>query len=192
MKKLLSQSMLECIEIDHENGMEMLETCEKWVKQVDVPDTDCFQTLGDFAEFRIINSAAELVPLNPMRFVQPTGSRLNWKMVEFSHGEKLSKGDHDLITKAVKWAQWNLIFMNDYYSWEKEYRASKHQVAGRLVNVVAFFMRTEGLSLEAAKEKTRNSILEYEQRFFHEKAQLYKAHPSLPFHVRKHIETVGL
>lgn len=111
-------------------------------------------------------------------------------MVAFSHGKKLSKEDHELVAAAVKMAEWALFFMNDYYSWEKEYRASKDQAAGRLVNVIAFFMRTEGLSLEAAKTKTRNCVLEYEQRFLHEKAQLYMAHPSLPFHVRKFVEVV--
>lgn len=62
MKKLLSQSMLEYLKIDHEMGMDILNSYRgTWLKGMEVLDADRFQTLDDYAKFRIVNMGAELV-----------------------------------------------------------------------------------------------------------------------------------
>lgn len=112
-------------------------------------------------------------------------------MVGYSHGKKLTIEENELVADVVKASERTFVIINDYYSWEKEYRASNEQDAGRIVNVIAFFMRTEGISLEASKEKTRSSILAGEQKYIHERTLLYQAHPSLPLHVKKFVELCG-
>lgn len=112
-------------------------------------------------------------------------------MIGYSHGKKLTKEDNEIVANVIKTTLQTLSFINDYYSWEKEYRQSKGQDPGRIVNVVAFFMRTEGLSIEAAKEKTRSSILAYEQDYLRERALVYQAHPFLPLHLKKFVELCG-
>ena len=63
MKKLLSQSILECIKIDPEIGMEIVDSYRKnWLKKMDVPDTNSFQNLDEFINFRHLNAGAESVP----------------------------------------------------------------------------------------------------------------------------------
>lgn len=63
MKKLLSQSILECIKIDPEIGMDIVDSYRKtWLKEMDVRDTNAFQTLEEFLNFRWLNAGAESVP----------------------------------------------------------------------------------------------------------------------------------
>lgn len=62
MKKLLSLSILECIKIDPEIGMDIVESYRKtWLKEMDVRDTDSFQTLEEFLNFRCLNAGTESV-----------------------------------------------------------------------------------------------------------------------------------
>ncbi|MCJ1464556.1 hypothetical protein MMC07_003169 [Pseudocyphellaria aurata] len=176
LKKLLSQSIQECIEIDHEIGVDIVESYRKtWLRGMDGPNTNSFQTLDDFAKFRALNGGTEAF----------------WIMVEFSHGKKLTKEEKELIAGVHKTTEWCLLFMNDYYSWENEYHASKHLEPGRIANVVAFFIRTEGLSIEASKQKVKDAILAYEQQYLRERSLLYQSHPTLPHHVRKLVELLG-
>ncbi|MCJ1270922.1 hypothetical protein MMC22_010819 [Lobaria immixta] len=176
MKKLLSQSILECIKIDPEIGMEIVDSYRKnWLKKMDVPDTNSFQNLDEFINFRYLNAGAEEY----------------WMMVGYSHGKKLTKEEDELVANVLRVATKTMVCTNDYYSWEKEHRASNDQDIGRIVNVVAFFMRTGGLSIEASREKTRNCILAFEQDYLRERTLLYQAHPSLPLHVRKLVELCG-
>ena len=63
MKKLLSQSILECIKVDPEIGMDVVDFYRKrWLKEMDVPDTDSFQNLEEFLNFRSLNAGVESVP----------------------------------------------------------------------------------------------------------------------------------
>lgn len=63
MKKLLSQSILECIKIDPEIGMDIVDSYRKtWLKEMDVPDTDNFRNLDEYLNFRFLNAGAESVP----------------------------------------------------------------------------------------------------------------------------------
>lgn len=112
-------------------------------------------------------------------------------MVGFSHGKRLTKEENELIAGVQKTTDWCLWHINDYYSWENEYHASKNSDPGRIVNVVAFFMRTEGLSIGASKQRVKDTILTYEQKYLRERSLLYQSHPTLPHHVRKHVEVCG-
>lgn len=62
MKKLLSQSILECIKIDHEIGVDIVESYRTtWLREMDVPNTNSFQTLDEYAKFRTLNAGIESV-----------------------------------------------------------------------------------------------------------------------------------
>ena len=59
MKKLLAQAALECVKLDHETGMEIVDAYRKiWLKEMDIPNTGTFETLDDYLAFRSVNAGA--------------------------------------------------------------------------------------------------------------------------------------
>jgi hypothetical protein len=59
MKKLLAQAALECVKLDHEVGMEIVDAYrKKWLVDMDIPNTETFQTLDDYLGFRRANAGA--------------------------------------------------------------------------------------------------------------------------------------
>ncbi|MCJ1463325.1 hypothetical protein MMC07_001932 [Pseudocyphellaria aurata] len=176
MKRLLAQSIQECIKIDPELGVGFVESYRKtWLREMDVPNTNSVKSLDDYAKFRALNGGIELF----------------WDMVAYSHGNKLTKQESELVAGVQNTANWIMLLTNDYYSWENEYHASKDLDPGRIVNAVAVLMRTEGLSMETSKEKVKDTILAHEQKYLRERSLLYESHPTLPYQVRKHVELCG-
>ena len=105
---------------------------------------------------------------------------------------KLSKEDWKLISNILDTVVKGLIFVNDYYSWEKEYWTSKNLEAGRIVNVISVIMRTESLSLESSKERVKRGILEFENQYVLQRTLLYQAQPPLSFHLKQLVEVAGM
>ncbi|KAI9768777.1 MAG: hypothetical protein M1839_003962 [Geoglossum umbratile] len=177
MKKLLAQATLECVKLDHEVGMEIVDAYrKKWLVDMDIPNTETFQTLDDYLAFRRANAGAPAF----------------WVMIGYSHGHKFTDEDYEIMKPVMNAGEKSMLLMNDYYSWQKEYEASsKFKRPGRIVNAIEFLMREESLSMEAAKQKVKNLILEYEDLCILEKTKLYKNNPSLPFHLRKLLEVCG-
>lgn len=61
-KSLLSDCILECISLDRENGLRMLESYrKKWLDVMEHPDIGEVQTLEEYLEFRYLNGGMELV-----------------------------------------------------------------------------------------------------------------------------------
>lgn len=93
-----------------------------------------------YLKFRYIDLGLELGPSIRTNLFRLIGCRAFWTIIIFSLGTKLFKREHDLIADLVSTAEWAMLLINDYYSWEKEYRASKYRAAGTIANVIAFFM----------------------------------------------------
>jgi ophiobolin F synthase len=57
MKKLLSQAILECVKIDRDVGIEIVDAYHKaWLTEMEVTDTDSFETLDDYLAFRRLSA----------------------------------------------------------------------------------------------------------------------------------------
>lgn len=59
-KKMLSQALLECIEMDREHGIEMLDIYRhKWLAVMEHTNTDEFLNLDQYLAFRVLNGGAK-------------------------------------------------------------------------------------------------------------------------------------
>ena len=57
-KKLAAQALLECIKLDHELGLNMVESWRsKWLDVAEHPNTNSFKTLEEYLNFRRLNVA---------------------------------------------------------------------------------------------------------------------------------------
>jgi geranylgeranyl pyrophosphate synthase len=177
MKKLLSQSLIESISLDRELGIQMLETYRKlWLAVMEHPNTAEFQTMEAYLNFRRLN----------------IGMRAFWPMVQFSMGIMITDEDAAFVKDVFAPAEDALMLTNDYWSWEREYEASKQMGAGRLVNAVELLMRTKGMSDKEGHKSLKNMIIDLEQEYLRRKTQFYIDHPDLPLYLRRWIECCGL
>jgi ophiobolin F synthase len=111
-------------------------------------------------------------------------------MVSYSYGVKFTPKDYETMRDIIDITEKALIYINDYFSWYREKEISS-SMAGRMVNVISFFMRKESLLEGQAREKVKNLVLEYESRYVRERDRLYNKHPQLPLHLRKWTEMCG-
>lgn len=111
-------------------------------------------------------------------------------MVEFGMAMRLSDDDKKLIEPVMEPIDKAIIWTNDYWSFDREYHESINS-GTRLTNVVEVVRRTENSSIDEAKAKVRQLIVDLEQQYLEGKSLIYAQNPSLPFHVRKWIEVVG-
>jgi geranylgeranyl pyrophosphate synthase len=108
-------------------------------------------------------------------------SRAYWYWVAFSHEDSFTQADWDSIEDLLKCANRAFIWTNDYFSWPRE----RLYAQGRIANVIEFYMRTEGLSEEEAKQRTKEEILQGEHRFHDMCLERFAREPNLPRHVKK-------
>ncbi|GLA65892.1 hypothetical protein AtubIFM54640_008092 [Aspergillus tubingensis] len=170
LKKLVSQILLEAMRIDRDLGMYMFDMYNKgWLsaaggKEGKAPE---FKSLEEYQAYRR----------------DDFGIRAFWPMVEFGMAMRLSDDDKKLIEPQSSGP-------NDYWSFDREYHESINS-GTRLTNVVEVVRRTENSSIDEAKAKVRQLIVDLEQQYLEGTSLIYAQNPSLPFHVRKWIEVVG-
>jgi ophiobolin F synthase len=58
-KRLVSQVLLECLQIDKEQGANMLEMYRDWLAHIEHPNTDTLRTLDEYLVFRRQNIGAK-------------------------------------------------------------------------------------------------------------------------------------
>ncbi len=113
-------------------------------------------------------------------------------MLQFSLGISLSEADHRLVQPIIDAATEGLLLANDYFSWEREYRELQSGHSKRIVSAVELFTRTKGLSIEAAKNEVKLSIINAERDFCQRRDELYMAQPDIPLKLRRWIDCAGL
>ncbi|RAK79575.1 uncharacterized protein BO72DRAFT_525766 [Aspergillus fijiensis CBS 313.89] len=109
-----------------------------------------------------------------------------WPILEFAIGVHLSHVDHMLLHEIKDVADECLALNDEYWSWTAG--CADHK-AGR--NIIDCFVRVEGLSVDAAREKVRRSILELESRFLSLKDRFSWQHPTESIRLHRWIEAVG-
>ncbi|PVH95144.1 geranylgeranyl pyrophosphate synthetase [Periconia macrospinosa] len=176
MKKLLSKAILECFQMDKDVGLEIVDSYRKiWLVKMEMPNTNDIACLEDYIDFRRLNA----------------GSAAYWTMVGFSHGRRYTKEDYEIMKDVVEAAERALIYINDYFSYSKEKAGAAKLPGGRIVNVVAMFMKFENLSEEDALKRARQEIINQEARFLTVKEEFYRNNPDVPFYLRQWTEVCG-
>ncbi|KAH7110377.1 geranylgeranyl pyrophosphate synthase [Dendryphion nanum] len=175
-KSLASYALLECVKIDHQQSIAMLQSYRKqWLSVMEHHDTRTFESLEAFFRARSLNG----------------GMGAYWSMISFSLGVTLTPEDKALMEGVVESAERALLLTNDYYSWERELEQSGIQEDGKFFNVVNFFMEREFIDAESALEKVKQRILFYEAEYLERKENLYKSHV-VPSHIKDWLESAGL
>ncbi|KAE8374211.1 terpenoid synthase [Aspergillus bertholletiae] len=164
-------ALLECLEIDAEAGMRIIDDYGKvWLVGGEDITTDCVSSVDEYMELRRINA----------------GAHAFWSMVMFSLCIKLTGDDIIIMKPLFSLAERAMIFVNDYYSWPKE----KGQNADRIVNVVKFFMLHDHLSENEVRAKTREHIVNFEKQYLSARQALYRKYEDLPIHLVKLAEVI--
>ncbi|KAJ5491746.1 geranylgeranyl pyrophosphate synthase [Penicillium diatomitis] len=83
------------------------------------------------------------------------------------------------------------LLSQDYWSWEKEYLDWKHN-GTRVLNVVEFLSKTDGITFGAAKEKVKAKIIEAQEEFYEQIGRFFTVNPSVSDALRSDIESMGL
>ncbi|RDH38420.1 isoprenoid synthase domain-containing protein [Aspergillus welwitschiae] len=178
LKKLVSQILLEAIRIDRDLGMYMFDMYNKgWLsaaggKEGKAPQ---FNSLEEYQAYRR----------------DDFGIRAFWPMVEFGMAMRLSDEDKKLIEPVMEPIDKAIIWTNDYWSFDREYHESVTS-GSRLTNVVEVVRRTESISIDEAKAKVRQLLVDLEQQYLERKSAIYAQTPSLPSHVKKWVEVLGI
>lgn len=113
-------------------------------------------------------------------------------MLQFSLGMHISLEEHELVQPIIDAATRGLLLANDYFSWEREYRELQSGQSKRIVSAVELFIRTNGLSVEAAKDEVKRVIIESEGKFCRLRDELHSTHPGLSPKLKRWIDCAGL
>jgi hypothetical protein len=112
-------------------------------------------------------------------------------MVEFGMAMRLSDEDKKLIEPVMEPIDKAIIWTNDYWSFDREYHESITN-GRRLTNVVEVVRQIENISIDEAKAAVRQLLVNQEQQYLERKSAIYAQNPSIPSHLRKWIEVVGI
>lgn len=112
-------------------------------------------------------------------------------MVEFGMSIDISDVEQKQIRPLFQAAESALVLTNDYWSWDREWRQAQRSQSPRIVNAVHLFMRTQGFSMDQAKEAVREKIIAYETEFLQLKDDFYSRHSDAPLYLKRYVEVCG-
>ncbi|TDZ21940.1 Ophiobolin F synthase [Colletotrichum orbiculare MAFF 240422] len=177
MKKYISKCLLEAMEIDRARALRMINSYRsKWLDVMESQNVNDMQTLEEYLAFRNLNGGMEAF----------------WSMVEFGMAIDISESEKTHTRPLFQAAESALVLTNDYWSWDREWRLAQRTQDPRIVNAVHLFMRTEGLSVDQAREKVRERIVDYEREYLRLKEEFYTQNPNLPLYLRRYVEVCGV
>lgn len=84
-----------------------------------------------------------------------------------------------------------LMFTNDYWSWEREIETAKTAGSGRIVNIIAVWMKERSITAGEAKTVVKELIVSSEQEFIQARDRFYSENPTLSFRLRQWIDMAG-
>ncbi|CBF87199.1 hypothetical protein AN2611.2 [Aspergillus nidulans FGSC A4] len=175
IKKLVSQILLEATAIDRALAMYMFDMYNKgWLA-----------VAGEAKEWHF-NSVEEYQAYRRNDF----GATALWAMTEFAVGIRLSDADRKLIKTVMEPIEKAVIWTNDYWSFDREYYEASVN-GSRLVNLVEVIRRCENLSIDDAKARARELLIDTEQTYIRNKEELYANNPSMSLELKRWVEVVG-
>ena len=108
-------------------------------------------------------------------------------MIAFGHGTSLSDEDYDLMGPLLDIAARIFLLTTDFYSW----RTKKYQNRDCIANAVFLYIKSQKIPEEKATSKVKQDILDHEARFLMISESFCTAHPDLPVHLKKLVNTIG-
>ncbi|KAK6502357.1 hypothetical protein TWF506_002938 [Arthrobotrys conoides] len=170
-KQLQSKILLELVETDPDCGWQLV---EKWQQMVSTTITHSknFRNLDEYLEFRILD----------------TGCGFSGGVILFSMGIKLTDEEHKIAHDVIIAVRRALALLNDYFSFNKEYREFLESDDTTLINSVWLYTQWENLDIGTAKEVVRKKALEFEQKFLEDRKQFFKTHAHQNTRLARYIE----
>ncbi|KAF3083605.1 hypothetical protein TWF102_000627 [Orbilia oligospora] len=170
-KQLQSKILLELLETDLDCGRQLVEQWQEMVSTT-ITHSKNFNNLDEYLEFRILD----------------TGCGFSGGVILFGMGIRLTDEEHK-IAREVVIAVWRaLALLNDYFSFNKEYREFLESDDTTLVNAVWLYMQWGNLDIETAKDIVRKKALEFEQKFLKDRQEFLKTHAHRNTRLAKYIE----
>ena len=108
-------------------------------------------------------------------------------MIAFGDGTPLRDEDFDLMGPLLDIAARIYLLTNDFYSWSAE----KYQNKDFIANAIFLYMKSQNMPEEEATSKVKQDILDHEARFLMIRESFCAAHPDLPAHLKKLVNTIG-
>ncbi|TLS25455.1 hypothetical protein PpBr36_06851 [Pyricularia pennisetigena] len=175
MKQLICRAILECMEIDREGALRMVEAYrKKWLGIMETYNTDEIHQADEYLLARANNG----------------GMGAYYAMLEFSLGIIITDEEYALMAEQIRHVERCMLLTNDYWSWRREREQARHQDAGKVFNMVWFLMRNEQRDEDDAISKVRDMIHEEERAWVDSKARLYSQWPDLRPEVIKFLENL--
>ncbi|KAL4876396.1 putative geranylgeranyl diphosphate synthase [Aspergillus karnatakaensis] len=175
LKKLVSQILLEAIEINRDQGMYMFDMYNKgWLAVAGKERVTQFTSLEQYQAYRR----------------DDFGLRAFWAMTEFALDIRLSDQDKRLVEAVMEPINKAIVWTNDYWSFDRE--SWEARVNGsRINNVVEVIRKTQSMSTDEAKAEARRLLIDLEQEYVKRKETFLTQHPSIPLYLRKWVEVIG-
>ncbi|KAK6525709.1 hypothetical protein TWF281_010760 [Arthrobotrys megalospora] len=158
-KQLQSRILLELVKIDPDCGDQLVEMWQEMVSTA-VNQPKVFRDLDEYLEFRIID----------------TGCGFSGGVILFGMGIKLTDEEHKIAREVVLSVWRAQALINDYFSFDREYRDFSESGETTLINSVWLYMQWEGLGIDAAKEAVREKALKFEQKFLQDRNEFFKGY----------------
>ncbi|KAJ0413219.1 isoprenoid synthase domain-containing protein [Aspergillus carlsbadensis] len=175
LKKLVSQILLEAIDINRDLGMYMFDMYNKgWLAVAGKETVTQFTSLEQYQAYRR----------------DDFGIRAFWAMTEFAMDIRLSDEDKKLVEGVMEPIDKAVVWTNDYWSFDRESREA-HVNGSRINNVVEVIRQTRNISTDEAKAEARRLLIDLEQEYMKRKEIFLVQHASAPPYLKKWVEVVG-
>ncbi|KAK7726171.1 hypothetical protein SLS63_007685 [Diaporthe eres] len=174
-KHLVSTAVLECMKVDREGAMRMLEAYrKKWLQIMETYNTEEINNVEDYFFARANNG----------------GMGAYYAMLEFALGIVITDDEYEMMAEPITHVERCMLLTNDYWSWPRERKQAETQEAGKVFNIVWFLMKTDSCTEEEAIARVRELVYEEEQKWTAAKDRLYSRFPSLRPDLVKFLENL--
>ncbi|KAL4902036.1 hypothetical protein BDW74DRAFT_187032 [Aspergillus multicolor] len=190
LKKLVSQILLEAIEIDRDLGMYMFDMYNKgWLAVAGKEAVTQFTSLEQYQAYRRDDFGIRYVHLTVSN-LSTSLCRAFWAMTEFAMDIRLSDEDKKLVERVMEPIDKAIVWTNDYWSFDRESREARVN-GSRINNVVEVIRQTRNMSTDEAKAEARRLLIELEQEYLKRKNIFLVQHASAPLYLKRWVEVVG-
>ncbi|KAK6525457.1 hypothetical protein TWF694_005593 [Orbilia ellipsospora] len=150
VKQLQSKILLELMKSDPVCGRALVDAWQNMIHtsaQHDKKTT--FKNLDDFLDFRIVDGGCIFSGLIKL----------------YGMGIKLTDEQHVRARQILRPCFSQLLLVNDFYSFNEEYREMLELGQKSMLNAVWLFMQWEKLDVDSAKERLRQTIIHFERKW---------------------------
>ncbi|KAF1979080.1 geranylgeranyl pyrophosphate synthetase [Bimuria novae-zelandiae CBS 107.79] len=174
-KQLISAAVLECIKVDREGALRMLEAYrKKWLRIMETYNTEEINNVPEYFLARANNG----------------GMGAYYAMLEFALGIVVTDEEYELMAEPIAHVERCMLLTNDYWSWPRERKQAEFQEAGKVFNIVWFLMKTEGCTEKEAMSKVHAMVHAEEQDWVESKTRFYNQNPNVRPDLVKFLENL--